>query len=266
MPAAGGHAAWLIELPSCPSTNTWALEHVDALAHGSCVWTQKQTKGRGRGGNAWKSPAGVLTASFVIDIARGLNAQQLSLAAGLAIAHAVEDLAPKAEVRIKWPNDCYVKDRKLAGILCESAASKGRHVMVIGIGLNVAPEWEESEPLGKSAIALADIVGKPPAMKMLLAGLRRYLLEADGLITANGWRRLLDQLRERDWLVGKPVRIASDKKSAEGIAVGFDEQGRLMLEHNGKVAVYSSGTLSLRGLGGPPAPRNKSKVLEFRGE
>jgi len=235
-------AGWLIELATCPSTNTWALEHADALAHGACVWTQQQTQGRGRGGNAWKSPAGVLTATFVVDVARGLNAQQFSLAAGLAIAHAVEDLEPKVEARIKWPNDCYVNDRKLAGVLCESAAAKGRDVMLIGIGLNVAPEWDRSDPLSTSAIALADIVGKPPSMRALLASLRRYLLEADGLITANGWRHLLDQLRERDWLAGKSIRLESNKKSADGIAVGFDEQGRLLLENQGKVAAYSSGT------------------------
>jgi BirA family biotin operon repressor/biotin-[acetyl-CoA-carboxylase] ligase len=247
MPGAADHAAWLIELPTCPSTNTWALEHADALAHGACVWTHKQTKGRGRNGRAWKSPAGVLTATFVVEVERGLNAQQLSLAAGLAIAHAVDDLDPKVQVRIKWPNDCYVDDRKLAGILCESAASKGRHVMVIGIGLNVAARWSKSDPLRKSAIALAEFVAKPPNIKALLRSLRRYLLEADGLIKANGWPHLIDQLRERDWLAGKTVRIATDQSSTEGIAVGFDENGRLLLERAGKLTAHASGVVARSG-------------------
>ena len=101
---------WLIELETCPSTSTWALEHCAALAHGACVWTQRQTAGRGRGGSSWKAPAGVLTASFVLHLKTATP--QLSLAAGLAVCHAIEDLCPGMHVGLKWPNDLWlVKDK-----------------------------------------------------------------------------------------------------------------------------------------------------------
>src|SRR4051812_28776951 len=93
--------------------------HANALAHGACVWTQRQLAGRGRGSNRWFSPPGVLTASFSLTLPGALAARQLSLAAGLAVCHAVEDAVPRARVRLKWPNDCFLEDRKLAGVLCE---------------------------------------------------------------------------------------------------------------------------------------------------
>lgn len=239
-------AAWLIELPTCPSTNTWALDHIEGLAHGACVWTRNQTGGRGRNGNHWQSPPGVLTASFVIELERRLNAQQLSLAAGLAVTHAIEDLKPNAPIRIKWPNDCYALDRKIAGILCESSDA-GR--VVVGIGLNVDPKWEASDQLACSAIALAEILPKPPEMKELLESLRRYLLEADGLISANGWRPLLEQLRGRDWLAGKTVSIETNGKHALGTAAGIDDDGRLLVEHPpGNIVAYASGSVTLASL------------------
>jgi BirA family biotin operon repressor/biotin-[acetyl-CoA-carboxylase] ligase len=91
----------------------------------------------------------VLTASFVMDL-RGVDdsrplvpSTRLSLAAGLAVAHAISDLMPQLSPRIKWPNDVLIEQRKVAGILCETRArSDGSKAAVIGIGCNLAPRWD----------------------------------------------------------------------------------------------------------------------------
>ena len=230
--------AWLIELPTCPSTNDWALAHLDALAHGACVWTRRQTAGRGRGGARWQAPAGVLTASFVLDLADALDATRLSLAAGLAVCHAVEDLAPGIAVRLKWPNDCLIAGRKLAGILCERSRRAAREAVVVGIGLNLDPHWDQdpaSLALAVGAcppIGLAEALdGKPaPTMPALLVALRRYLIEGSGVLAAGGWATLLPALSQRDWLRDRSVTLEAAGERVQGVGAGIDGEGGLLID------------------------------------
>ena len=64
----------------------------------------------------------MLTASWVLDCPQAVPPGRLALCAGLAVAHAVEDLHPRERVQVKWPNDVHLRGRKLAGVLCERAA------------------------------------------------------------------------------------------------------------------------------------------------
>jgi BirA family transcriptional regulator, biotin operon repressor / biotin---[acetyl-CoA-carboxylase] ligase len=126
--------AWLHWLDQTPSTNSWSIEHLSQLQHGDVVFTPQQTAGRGQFDRIWHSPPGVLTASFILD---GLDPSQqsgLSLAVGLAVIYAIEDLAISCQncLQLKWPNDIWYDQRKLAGILCE--VSKDR--LIVGIGCN----------------------------------------------------------------------------------------------------------------------------------
>lgn len=242
----------MIPLPECPSTSTWALERLDALAHGACVWTGRQTAGRGRNGATWHSPPGVLTASFVLDLGesgRAVPATLLSLAAGLAVAHAVEDLVPAARVALKWPNDCLIAGRKLAGVLTEARErGDGTPAVVIGVGLNLAPRWEQDAralPLaaGKAAPIGLDEVAAPPAVAAMLAALRRYLLEACGLIAAGGWPRLLLPLRARDALAGRRITVHAGGATLTGTGDGLDDGGALRLRLDDRVQTIASGSV-----------------------
>jgi BirA family biotin operon repressor/biotin-[acetyl-CoA-carboxylase] ligase len=234
---------WLIRLDTCPSTNTWALDHVEALAHGAVVWTERQTAGRGRDGRTWHAPPGVLTFSTVLDLAPAAG-PRLALACGLAVAHALEDLCPGLRIDLKWPNDCFLRGGKLAGILCE-AATPAR--MVIGIGVNLDPRWElapGSLPLAAAgrAIGLAEVVGEPPTGPRCIAAIRRYLLEAAGLIGAGGWAHLLPELEQRDRLRGRWVQALDGDRRWRGLGAGIDRDGRLLLDcGGGAIAAIAAG-------------------------
>ncbi|MBA3700934.1 MAG: biotin--[acetyl-CoA-carboxylase] ligase [Planctomycetes bacterium] len=241
MPAASSaRPGWLIELATCSSTNSWALDHLRELADGACVWTEHQTAGRGRGTRRWLAPAGVLTASFVVPVPAQVPVTYLSLCAGLVIAHAVEDHAPTATVQVKWPNDCYLSGRKLAGVLCERPAGGAADRVVIGIGLNLDPRWEQSpEALlfatdrAQVPASVVEICDPAPAPIAMLTSLRRYLLESTGLLAAGGWKHLLPQLRQRDWLSGQRVRVESAGERVDGVADGIDDAGRLLVRLTG---------------------------------
>ncbi|MGL5058986.1 MAG: biotin--[acetyl-CoA-carboxylase] ligase, partial [Microcoleus sp.] len=108
---------WLHWLDSCPSTNTWAIDRASQLDRGSAVFTRNQTGGRGQYGRIWHSPPGVFTASFILDLPNSNLLSGLSLAVGLAVIYAIEDLVPdcRDKLQLKWPNDISIDRQKLAG-------------------------------------------------------------------------------------------------------------------------------------------------------
>ncbi len=133
-----------IVLPSVPSTNTWAKEHSGTLSHGDIVVTHDQTAGRGQRGNHWEAePGRNLTFSLflrpgrIVPAAQFLISEIVSLAVVKALRRHLAETASET-VTVKWPNDIYIGDRKIAGILIEHAIS-GMSIShtVAGIGLNV---------------------------------------------------------------------------------------------------------------------------------
>ncbi|MFM7427608.1 MAG: biotin--[acetyl-CoA-carboxylase] ligase, partial [Elainella sp.] len=263
------------ELDTCPSTNTWALEQIQQLPHGAVVFTRRQTQGRGQQGRLWYAPPGVLTASVVL---KGLaSLAGLSLAAGLAVIYAVEDLLPDCgdRLKLKWPNDVLVDRRKLAGILCEAASAQQ---VVVGIGLNRAIEFEVSEfeisefgtsefeiselgtrateldavsVLAGRAISLHQLSRSVPDEIALLRQLRHYLLQVADLFSAGdraslrsqrpvGLEVLLPALRQRDALLHQPIKLALPQATLNGIAAGIDGRGQLLLQTESLTATESS--------------------------
>jgi BirA family transcriptional regulator, biotin operon repressor / biotin---[acetyl-CoA-carboxylase] ligase len=177
--------------------------------HGTLVTAREQSSGRGRQGRTWTAPPGrALLCSLVLRDPPRL----LPLTAGVAVAEVVGDSA-----RVKWPNDVLVDGRKVAGILVEGRPQEAW--AVAGIGLNVAvresdfpPELRESA--GTLGLAPEDV---EPMLARLLAALERWIAEDPDTV--------LDALRARDALLGRPVRWAG----GSGDAAGVDGDGRLVV-------------------------------------
>jgi BirA family transcriptional regulator, biotin operon repressor / biotin---[acetyl-CoA-carboxylase] ligase len=248
---------WLHWLETCESTNTWASDRADELQHGDVVFTRHQTAGRGQYGRIWYAPPGVLTASFVLDRLPVAHLPGLSLAAGLATIYAVEDLLPNLEdkLRLKWPNDVWLKGRKLAGILCEAISNyKGSSRVVVGIGLNCCADFTQTNPennLG-NAISLHQVSDGIPADLVLLERLRHYLLQASSILARKhsgsefpGLAALLPELRHRDALLGENITIESPDGQFIGQSAGLDACGRLLLRFPGdRLQAFSSGRVA----------------------
>jgi len=230
---------WLHHLATCPSTNTWALEHLATLNEGNVIFTEEQTAGRGQHGRSWQSPEGVLTASFILE---SVLLSGFSLAVGLAVIFAIEDLIPNlaGKLQLKWPNDLYVSERKLGGILCEGKGQK----LVIGIGLNCRSELPVAE-----AISLHQLTDFVPENLELLEKLRQTLLEAASLIRVQGLTPLLPELRRRDLLANRQITITHNQETLFGQGAGIDAQGRLLIAlADGQVRSFMTGNVQWRGL------------------
>lgn len=132
----------IVEVDSTASTNTYAATHCTDGPEPVVVITDRQTAGRGQRGNTWESAPGAnLTFSLVV-YPRWMSASrqfELSMLVSVGIAGGLRPYVPEAaSLKVKWPNDIYYGDRKLAGILIENSLSDN-HIerSIIGIGLNV---------------------------------------------------------------------------------------------------------------------------------
>lgn len=251
---------WLYSLETCESTNSWAIARAAKLHHGDVIFTKQQTSGRGQHGRIWYSPPGVFTASFVLDNLNPNLLPGLSLAVGLAVIYAIEDLVPECRdmLRLKWPNDVWIDRHKLAGILCEATSSNvsGKTRAVVGIGLNRCVDFAaaglDERDLG-NAVSLHSIATKVPDELCLLDRLRHYLLElADMFSTTDkpaqksGLALLLPELCRRDGLIGCNVAIELSSETICGKAAGIDGSGRLLVCLAGdRIQAFTSGRVRL---------------------
>lgn len=137
---------------------------------GWVVWTDEQTAGKGMGSNGWESEQGKnLTFSMALDMGFLPAERQfpLSEAVALGIIEALDNLLPSEKLSIKWPNDIFYENRKLAGVLINSTIKANiMDVSIIGIGLNVNQMQFQDWPT--HPISLKMITGKDYDLRNLL--------------------------------------------------------------------------------------------------
>jgi BirA family biotin operon repressor/biotin-[acetyl-CoA-carboxylase] ligase len=222
------------------STNARARELAAAgTASGTIVTADEQTAGRGRRGRRWTAPAGKAVLCSAILSPLDARHALLPLAAPLAVCEAVESLAP-LRCRVKWPNDVWVDERKLAGILIEAQPPAWA---VIGVGLNVSIEPDEFPgDLRQPATSIDHGAGTEDALAALCEKLGAWV-DADR-------DRVLAEFRERDALRGRRIGwVGAGGESGEGTgtAAGIDDRGNLVVvSAAGERLSLGSGEVTLR--------------------
>jgi len=216
------------------STNSRARELIEAGAPGGTVVTaDEQSAGRGRQGRIWTAPAG--KALLYSAILRPLDERHLvlPLAVPLAVCEAAEELAPGIECQIKWPNDIWLEERKLAGVLIEAKPQDGWAVIGVGLNLSIAKD-EFPDELRWPATSL-DAADPEQARHALDAALDRWV-EAPRDEVLAAWR-------SRDALRGREISWDGGAGTADGI----DDSGDLLVAlAGGDRAVLGAGEVSLR--------------------
>jgi BirA family biotin operon repressor/biotin-[acetyl-CoA-carboxylase] ligase len=170
------------------STNDEILERArQGAAEGLVIFADEQTAGRGQHGNRWEAPAGKALLFSVLLKPRLALAESARLTqwAAQAVAVTIQRLF-SLEARIKPPNDIYVQDRKVAGVLAEMRAQdRGPHIAVVGIGLNVnqAP-GDFSSAIRMSATSIAIATGRDVDRQSIATALMGELERTYALIFA----------------------------------------------------------------------------------
>jgi BirA family biotin operon repressor/biotin-[acetyl-CoA-carboxylase] ligase len=226
---------------SIDSTNTYLLSRAKKEAKsGSFCFAEEQTQGRGRRGRTWLSPPGVnIYGSLLWRFSESkFDLSGLSLAIAVMIVNALKKFGVTESLQLKWPNDIYFQNKKLAGILIESQDAKN---VVIGIGINVlaAPDPDHS-------ICLADFHSSIPVRNLLVGLLINELLEKIPLFEVSGLSSFLTEWRRLDMFFGKKIQVSLPNETLHGVMRGVDDQGRLLLENAGEVKVFSYGEISVK--------------------
>ena len=225
-------------MPSCHSTNEVARDLLQSHAkEGTVVITDDQFDGKGRAGNQWEAfPGQNLTFSLILRPTFLLPKAQflITVALSLAIKDTLEEILP-GDVKIKWPNDIYFNNRKIAGLLIENVL-RGSHYdsCIAGIGLNVN-QINFPENINATSVKLA--TNQEWDLNIVLNKLLHHI----GLYYAQlkEHNKDLSQQYHRSLLgLDEARKFKAHGKEFTGIIKGTDEFGRLLVKHDSNVMVF----------------------------
>ena len=234
------------------STNTRLLASTSPPpGQADVCMSEVQHAGRGRRGRRWIMPFGGGLAMSVAwtfgDGARSLPA--LSLGVGVAVARALMR-AGASGVALKWPNDIWLRERKIGGVLVElRAEADGPAHVVIGVGLNVAlppAARREIEAGGTPVAAVADGCDAAPSRNLIAGAILDELLSMLELFEREGFAAFRDAWIGLDALSGRSARLVLADTVISGTAQGVDMDGALLLDTGDRVQRFVSGEASLR--------------------
>ncbi len=231
-------------LPEIDSTNSELMRRARAGQLDPVLLVAEcQTAGRGRLGRNWTSgaPATALTFSLGLPLAPS-DWSGLSLAVGLSVANSLHP-----DLKLKWPNDVWLHERKLAGILIETASVGDQRYAVIGVGINI--EAPDAEGLRTATAGLREVLpamDAPTALGLVVPALVQAILR----FTEAGFAPVRAQFHTRDLLYGREL-VCSD--GTTGVARGVDASGALLLHTGEGLKKITSAEVSVRPLAPPAA-------------
>lgn len=229
------------------STNTSAMAAAaEGAPEGSVFLAEEQTAGRGRGANSWQSQrsTGIYCSVVLRPALPPSEVLALSLASGLAVVSAIEQVDSRVAPDLKWPNDVLIDGKKVCGILAEMNAEATRvRYIVVGIGINVN---QATFPKELAAISLRLVTGSEWSRVDLLAALLKSLdREYRQLLKDPDARQaILRRFAEKSsWVQGKAVRIEENGGAFEGTTEGLDPRGFLQIRTAKGIQTVLSGTV-----------------------
>lgn len=211
------------------------------------VVAEAQTAGRGRRGRQWYSPFGCnLYFSYYWRLEQGPQAAMgLSLVAGCALCTLLRR-EYRVDAALKWPNDIYIAQRKVAGILVELAGQADAACdVVIGIGLNIKLPDNAADHINQPFATLATMSEVSIDRNKLVVQLQSELTLALQLFERDGFTPFQQAFNQFDIFSGTPVTLTG-REPIHGICRGVDERGALLLQIGEHIQSFWGGELSLR--------------------
>ena len=234
---------------SIDSTNNWLLSRIGQIREGHLCFAEHQSAGKGRRGRTWVSPVGSnLMFSMYWQMPDGMAAAMgVSLVAGVAVVETLRDMG-LTDVRLKWPNDIYAQDKKLAGILVEMTGQAGGMAhLVIGIGLNIQIPEQARQQINQPLIDLFELKQQPIERTNLAIRLGKALRQALTMHRNQGLNKFISRWNDFDNYRDRPVVLWLANRQVQGIGRGINAQGAFCLETEQGLEAFVGGEISLRG-------------------
>lgn len=208
----------------------------EGAQEGLVVVAEEQTKGHGRHGREWVSPAGNVYMSVLLrPVCSVQKVGQLSLLSGLSIFQAVEDLDP--DIELKWPNDVLLRGKKCAGLILETEMQDDCiEWLALGIGINVESAPGIGECFGKGSIEVASLVER------VLERLGFYY----DVWQSGGFQNIAENWLWHAHPVGSKMEIKLGNSREQGYFHGLDDNGNLYLQNdNNEIRTITAGDVYL---------------------
>jgi BirA family biotin operon repressor/biotin-[acetyl-CoA-carboxylase] ligase len=221
----------------------------DGVREGVVVFAESQTKGRGRLGRKWVSPArkGLWFSILLRPNLRPQETTQLTVASATALRRAIVSQT-NLPVEIKWPNDILIGGKKVAGILTEMSAEldRVRHV-IPGIGIDVNQDTNEFPlELRKIATSLKIESGESLSRATLAVEILRELDEDYARVCAGKFSGIADEWVEHCSTIGKDVTVLIGDRKIRGCAESLDDDGALILRtEHGRLQRITGGDVTI---------------------
>ena len=231
-----------IHVESVDSTNSYASEMLRQieLVEGSLIYSFVQLNGRGQRGNYWESEPNKNVALSLVLLPKFLTVDKqflLTKITSLAVADLMaEILGSSYKINIKWPNDIYVNERKIAGILIENALRETTvQNSIIGIGINVNQKTFNSS----NATSLASLSGKEFELMNVLNRLCEFFEARYLQLKSNKFESIDNGYLERLYRHNEWANFSSNSVIFEGKIVGVSSIGKLQVEmRSGEIKEY----------------------------
>ena len=239
----------IIRLKSVESTNNFAASLPLAEApEGTVVIADEQTDGRGQFGRIWHSAPGLNITTTVVLRPKSLplnKVYQLNKAIAIAVAMTIKNLIPKADIKIKWPNDIYANNHKMSGILTENNIRGGQFVSYLaGIGINVN---QVSFPdTASHPISLKQIAGIEFNIDEILSLLCKEIEVIYLKIKSSRFEEITTEYDKWLWKKDEEVRFEFNGNETSGILRSVDDFGELQVEtENHRIMSFKHGSIKI---------------------
>ena len=219
------------------STNNYMKENISSFANYDIVSSKVQTSGRGRRGNTWLSPEGMALFSFLLKPEKEfsiIEATKLPLLAGISTLSALKKIKDGA-YSFKWTNDVFLNSKKLCGILIERVKDD----FVIGIGINVANKIPDD--IKNIAISMESDYDID---KLILKVVEEFSVYYEKF-SEGKWKEIVEKINSYNFLKDKKIRVNIGDKIFEGVAKNIVEDGRIEIEMNGEIKLFSVGEIKI---------------------
>ena len=228
----------MIKIETLPSTNEYIKEHYKELNNFDAVITDNQTNGRGRSGHTWESQPG-RNATFSIlvkddKIIKKFNI--VSVISGLTIANYLSMLGIN-NIKIKWPNDIYVGDEKICGLLLEGNVP---NYLVIGVGINV----NQTNFEGFSATSIKNQIGIKIDKNLVAVDVTSMIIDRLKYLP-DDLEEDIDEYDDYDYLLNKTISFTYNGEKLEGIAKGINLDGSYKILYQNKIINVDSNEINL---------------------
>jgi len=232
------------------STNDEAktkLAEINNLNDSLAIFAEQQTSGRGRSGKTWESPANVnIYLSFGwFSSLKLIDLEGLSLASGVEISKHLEPIIGES-LKIKWPNDLFLSEKKVGGILVETISNKKGTRIVIGVGLNVLMSNKVESCIDQDWTSLSINFGKDFDRNQIAGIMLEALFHLKINFETNGFSHYKDQFEELNLLKNKECLVTLDNVNLMGLVEGITENGELIFNENGKIHQLRYGDVSIK--------------------